>query len=191
MIAKLRTAFDSESFVAKLVVAVPAIACVAVYFADRSAFRPSGDGFCSWIFARSLAFDGDVHSANPRRDRCGAGVVRRVDLRDHDPHRSGVRRGHGVALVQRRALPRAAEDRRLHGAALRVRLAAVPVLDDGGALLARVPRAGGRRVRRRVAVRDARAAPRPLDAEGDAHRRVAEAERAGEPRRGPCGRRRR
>jgi hypothetical protein len=43
---------------------VPAVAYVALYLVDGSGFHPSGDGFYSWIYARSLAFDGDLHFAN-------------------------------------------------------------------------------------------------------------------------------
>lgn len=43
---------------------MPAIAYVSLYLVDGSGFHPSGDGFYSWIYARSLAFDGDIHFAN-------------------------------------------------------------------------------------------------------------------------------
>ncbi len=39
---------------------LPLVAYVALYFIDATAFHPSGDGYYSWVFARSLAFDGDI-----------------------------------------------------------------------------------------------------------------------------------
>jgi hypothetical protein len=65
-----------------LVFAVPLIAYVAIYFVDGTGFHPSGDGYYSWLFARSLAFDGDVDFKNDYA-LCG------------DPFSLGVDRGTG------------------------------------------------------------------------------------------------
>ena len=61
---------------------VPLLAYVAIYFADGTGFHPSGDGYYSWVFARSLVFDGDVDFGNDYA-LCG------------DPFRVGVDRGSG------------------------------------------------------------------------------------------------
>jgi hypothetical protein len=61
---------------------IPAVVFVIVYLADGSGFHPSGDGFYSWMYARSLAFDGDVHFANDYA-LCG------------DPYANGLDRGGG------------------------------------------------------------------------------------------------
>jgi hypothetical protein len=58
---------------------LPLLAYVVIYFVDRSQFHPSGDGYYSWIFARSLAFDGDVDFKNDYAlcgDPMGVGVDR-------------------------------------------------------------------------------------------------------------------
>jgi hypothetical protein len=64
------------------VVFLPLVVYAVVYFLDGSSFRPSGDGFYSWIFARSLSFDFDVEFTNDYA-LCG------------DPFRVGVDRGQG------------------------------------------------------------------------------------------------
>jgi hypothetical protein len=58
------------------------LAFLVLYFADRSGATPSGDGYYSWVYARSLAFDGDLHFANDYA-LCG------------DPYGVGVDRGGG------------------------------------------------------------------------------------------------
>lgn len=58
------------------------LAFLILYAADRSGATPSGDGYYSWIYARSLAFDGDLHFANDYAI-CG------------DPFALGVDRGGG------------------------------------------------------------------------------------------------
>ncbi|HEY4011833.1 MAG TPA: hypothetical protein VGM06_00735 [Polyangiaceae bacterium] len=52
------------ALVSRLVFTLPLLAYVAVYFVDGTAFHPSGDGYYSWLFARSLAFDGDLDFKN-------------------------------------------------------------------------------------------------------------------------------
>ncbi|WP_394826088.1 hypothetical protein [Pendulispora albinea] len=53
-----------ESALSKVTFLLPLLAYVAVFFIDGSGFHPSGDGYYSWIFARSLAFDGDFDFTN-------------------------------------------------------------------------------------------------------------------------------
>jgi hypothetical protein len=50
--------------VERILLGVTLVSCLALYAADRSGSTPSGDGFYSWIYARSLAFDGDLEFSN-------------------------------------------------------------------------------------------------------------------------------
>lgn len=43
---------------------LPLVAYVVVYFVDGTGFHPNGDGYYSWVFARSLVFDGDFDFRN-------------------------------------------------------------------------------------------------------------------------------
>lgn len=72
----------SERALSYVTFALPLIAYVAVYFLDGTGFRPSGDGYYSWIFARSLAFDADLDLRNDYA-LCG------------DPFHVGLDRGTG------------------------------------------------------------------------------------------------
>ena len=58
---------------------VPLVLYVAIYFVDGTVFHPNGDGYYSWLFARSLAYDGDLSFANDYAlcgDPFGVGVDR-------------------------------------------------------------------------------------------------------------------
>lgn len=52
------------TLLSKVCFLVPLVLYVAIYFADGTVFHPNGDGFYSWLFARSLVFDGDFSFAN-------------------------------------------------------------------------------------------------------------------------------
>lgn len=70
---------QGERTLARACFVVPLVAYLAVYFAEGTTFGPSGDGFYSWIFARSLAFDGDLDFTNDYAlcgDPFGAGLDR-------------------------------------------------------------------------------------------------------------------
>jgi hypothetical protein len=59
-----------------------AVIYIALYATDVRAQGPDGDGFYSWLYARSIAFDGDINFANDYR-LCG------------DPWQNGIDRGTG------------------------------------------------------------------------------------------------
>jgi hypothetical protein len=58
--ARDRSGSGAERWLAAATFVVPLLAYTAIYFADGTAFHPSGDGYYSWIFARSLVFGGDL-----------------------------------------------------------------------------------------------------------------------------------
>ncbi|MBX3190987.1 MAG: hypothetical protein KF819_28585, partial [Labilithrix sp.] len=71
--ALFRVAFARAPFL------LPLVTYLALYFADGSGFHPSGDGYYSWVFARSIAFDGDLRFENDYAlcgDPFGVGVDR-------------------------------------------------------------------------------------------------------------------
>lgn len=72
----------SEQTLSRITFVLPLLAYLVLYFVDRSQFHPSGDGYYSWIFARSIAFDGDIDFQNDYAI-CG------------DPMQVGVDRGTG------------------------------------------------------------------------------------------------
>jgi len=77
--ARLRAWIDADGW-GGLVCAITFLSAMWLYAGSTAAHRPGADGFYSWIYARSLAFDGDIHFANDYA-LCG------------DPFRVGVDRG--------------------------------------------------------------------------------------------------
>lgn len=77
--SKLAAWLRDERALGRLAFALPLVAFVVVYLVEGTGRGPSGDGFYSWIFTRSLVFDFDVELRNDYAlcgDPFGVGIDR-------------------------------------------------------------------------------------------------------------------
>lgn len=75
---KLKLLLDDRGW-SRLAFFFPFVVYLIVYFIEGVGFHPGGDGQYSWMFARSLAFDGDIEFRNDYAlcgDHFGVGVDR-------------------------------------------------------------------------------------------------------------------